>query len=229
MKGKWHLNKFKIIFIIMLSIPSFSYGIDIEFTIHPQGENFECSRKYSGKEMGKYISPDREPHFFQLLNKEMLYFVKSDFNADREFYPCFQTCNAIFKDKKSLCDFVEQMGCCPQYPWYSGADFAIYEAIIKYAVDTGDQCVYRALLLKDTKNSASELDGPLYSRLRKNLKAFLTAFSGLSIEQKKVVIRTQYDHNKPVELQLIDISSHEIKESRDLIYAAKDYNILLKP
>lgn len=222
------MNKVKIFLIILFINPSFAFGIDIEFTIHPQGANFECDRKYPEKELHRYISPDREPQFSQLLKKGKLSFVKSDFDADRKFYPCFQTYNAKFKDQKSLCKFVVQMGCCPEYPWYSSADFALYEAIIKYAADTGDKCLYRALLLKDTKKSASELDGPLYSGLRKNLKAFLSAFSRLSEEQKRVVLRTQCDFNSSIESQLIDIDSPEIRGKPNLIEAARKYNQLWK-
>ena len=224
------MKKFKIFLIILLSIPSFAFAIDIEFTIHPHSPNYDCDRIYPNKGRQKYIEKemDNETNFSKLLKQGSLSLVKCDFQADRKYYPCYQTYKLEFKDKNSLCDYVRQMDCCPRYPWSVGADLALYEAIIKYAADSGDQCLYRALLIKKPKYFDEELNRSFFLRLRKNLKAFFISFSKMSEEEKRTVVRKLYDRTASIDSQLIEIKSPEIKGESLLIDSATDFNRLLK-
>lgn len=86
---------------------------------------------------------------------------------------------------------------------------------------------YDLLLTKDTRNSASEMDAPLYSTLRNNPSAYLEAFQKLSNAQKKIAVRTQYDFNEPINKQLFDIKSLGTNDV-NLRSAAEQFNKLMK-
>jgi hypothetical protein len=122
-------------------------------------------------------------------------------------------------------EFVETMSPCAQYPFWSGADYALQEAIFEGAVKSGDRSTFRLLLAKDGR-CASELNAPLFSILRRNPQAFLVAFAGLSAAQQRIAASTQYDFNLALDEQLLPAGVLRDLPP-ELSEAAKLFNALL--
>jgi hypothetical protein len=197
------------------------------FRIHPQSEPTECSRLFGSKPSGEQLEElNKESDFKKAATRGWVRLEGFDFDKDRQFYPCFQDVAVSFPSLPAFYEFVESMDSCPQYPFYSGADYAMQTAIFEEAVVAGDHQLYKRLLGKDGR-CVSELNPPLYSILRKNPQALLRAFAELNEDQRRVAVATQYDFNKPWHTQLIsDVAIAGLSE--DLKNVAKVFNEMMR-
>lgn len=196
-------------------------SVVFQFQIHPNLPEQACSSLPNNKSISE------ENEFPKLIKNGWVELLRSDYKNGREFYPCIQDIVVIFPSKNEFLEFLSKAGSSPQYPFYSAADFNLMTSIFEAVAQSGDPMAYDLLLTKDTRNSASEMDAPLYSTLRNNPSAYLEAFQKLSNAQKKIAVRTQYDFNEPINKQLFDIKSLGTNDV-NLRSAAEQFNKLMK-
>jgi hypothetical protein len=194
--------------------------IEVTLRIHPKVAANACARLPEASDLST------ETDFPKLLSSGWVRLSDSSFDAQREFYPCFQDVTVSFPSADRFYEFVSSMSDCPQYPFYSGADYNLQTAIFEYAAKSGDSAAYGRLLAKDGNRCASEMNAPLYSILRKHPAAFAQAFRALSAVQQQVVAATQYDFNLELEEQQFSARSLE-GLSPEAANAARKFNELL--
>ena len=172
-------------------------AISIEFRIHPKLAADQCTRLPTVANLAE------EEDFPKVLSKGWAALRESSFDESRD-YPCLQDVTVVFPSPQALHGFISQMSACPQYPFYSGADYELQTAVFEYAASSADATAYRRLLAKDGR-CVSEMNPPLYAILRKNQQALLRAFASLGAEQQRVAAATQFDFNLSVEEQQFDV------------------------
>lgn len=202
-------------------VPKEMAQIEFQFQIHPNLQGDTCAALPTEKDLSEEIE------FPKLLRHGWVKLLRADYKEGRKFYPCFQLVAVVFPSLEEFHEFLRQAQSSPQYPFYSAGDYNLMTAIFEGIARSGDPQAYDLLLLKDTQNSASELDAPLYSKLRKNVRAYLTAFQKLDLKQKKAAVRTQYDFNKPLDKQIFDVRNLGAANSK-LSGAAKLFNSLMR-
>ena len=215
-----------LLFIVLIPIFATGQNVEIRLRIHPQSKTMECSELFGATSTDDEIKElSLEPDYKILLKRGWIRLEGYDYIQKRQFYPCFQDIVVVFPTLSSFHTFSKEMTSCPQYPFYSGADYALQTAIFENAVLTGDIDLYIILLSKDGR-SASEMNPPLYSILRKNPEALLTAFSNLNTEQKQIAIATQYDFNLGLQDQIITEQQIE-KLPKLLKQTAQEFNEMM--
>lgn len=195
--------------------------IVFQFEIHPKLQASACSSLPTVEALSE------ESEFPKLLKKGWVRLLNADYQADRKFYPCLQNVVVTFPNADEFYAFLRQAGPSTQYPFYSAADLNLMTAIFEHVARSGDPKAYNLLLLKDTRNSVSEMDAPLYATLRKNPPAYILAFDKLSLEQKKVAVGAQYDLNEPIAAQLFNVKDLDAVDA-SLGKAAEQFNDLMK-
>ncbi len=223
MRERLGLVAFSIIcFLLLVMIATSTIAMDkivvIEFKMHPGIDASQCAKPPN------IINLAQEVEFPKVLNKGWVSLVNYTFDGKRKLYPCMQTVRVRFPNMTEFYKFISESDGMIQYPFYSGADYAFIASILEYVERKGDERAYKILMLKDTRNSASESLAPLYSILRKNPRVFGRVFASLNKEQKQIAAQTQYDFNHQVEEQVIrvneEMSSTEkrgVLEFNDLI------------
>lgn len=192
-----------LLFFLLIPIFASEQSVEIHFRIHPQSKSTECSKLFGPKPTGDQIEElSRESDYVIIINRGWVRLDGYDYIQNREFYPCFQDIIVLFPSLSSFHAFAKEMTSCSQYPFYSGADYALQTAIFEKAALTGDIHLYIILLSKDGR-CASEMNPPLYSILRKNPEALVIAFNKLNKEQKQIAVATQYDFNLDLQNQII--------------------------
>jgi len=194
--------------------------VELTVRIHPKVAADACARLPEASDLSM------EDDFPKLLSSGWVRLDHSDFDAQREFYPCFQDVTVSFPSAGIFHEFLSSMSDCPQYPFYSGADYNLQTAIFERVAKSGDATAYGRLLAKDGSRCASEMNAPLYSILRKHPAAFAQAFRSLSATQQRLAAATQYDFNLEVEEQ--QFSARSLNGlSPEATKAARKFNELL--
>jgi hypothetical protein len=208
---------------VLLLVASIVRGGDrasvFRIQIHPKAGAKECSTLPAADALPE------EDDYPRLLKRGWVKLQKSNFDEHREFYPCLQDVVVTFPEPKAFYQFVATMSACPQYPFYSGADYALQTAIFERAAQSGDADAYQRLLAKDGR-CVSELNPPLYSVLRRNPERFLQTFRRLSESQQLVVAATQYDFNLELRDQQFGAGVLS-KLPGEVVPAARRFNELL--
>jgi hypothetical protein len=159
----------------------------VDVQIHPKLDERRCGRLPVSSEV------PGEVDFPRLLPRGWVSLAGSTFDRSRET-PCVQDLRIEFPSRELYLEFVASMLACPPYPTPSGADYGIQSRIFERTAAGADVDALAILLAKDGR-CASELNPPLYAKLRANPLAFLQAFDLLAPAQQDVAIETHYDLN----------------------------------
>ena len=170
-----------------------SASVTFEIEMHPALNRDLCGALPAASDI------PQEEDFLGLLRHSWVSLVESTYDETRK-WPCMQRVVVTFPTYGTYVEFASSMSRCPQYPFYSGADYALQTAIFERAVADSDEVVIQYLMKKNGL-CASELNPPLFSILRKNPLTFLRVYGKLSPREKRVVVETQYDFNSKVEEQ----------------------------
>ena len=109
--------------------------VAFEFEIHPKLAAEHCARLPNAGEISQ------EEAFPELIARGWLTLKGSTFDAGREFYPCMQDVRVEFPTEQLYHEFVRTMSACPQYPFYSGADYTLQSRIFERTAASGDATV----------------------------------------------------------------------------------------
>lgn len=217
-----------LLFLVLLPVVVNAQRVEIRFRIHPQSKSTECSKLLGLEPTADQLTEiDMDQDYKIVLDRGWVHLDRYDYDQNRRFYPCFQDLVVSFPSVSSFHAFVEEMTSCPQYPFVgSGSDYALQMTIFERAASTGDLRLYVILLSKDGR-CASEMNPPLYSILRENPEALLTAFDKLNEKQKQVAVATQYDFNVALQHQII--SEQQIaKLPKHLVQIARLFNDMMR-
>lgn len=175
-------------------------SVIVRFQIHPKVQQEGCGK------IPSVLDLKEDQEFLKVLKNGWVKLKKCSFDEKRKPYPCLQNVEVQFPRKKDFYDFLMEFDGMVQYPFYSGADYALFTKIFELVSKTGDERAYKILLLKNTSGSASELNAPLFAILREDPRVFGKVFFLLDQKQKEIAVQAQYDFNYPASKQLLKIN-----------------------